>query len=100
MGINHVLWRSLSFKIIRLLLAPAFAGANDVLVANETNSTTKPDSILRFNSTTGALIGSFLNTPVVDPVSMTYGPDGNLYIASSATHSITRYEGQSGLFID
>src|SRR5205823_12407504 len=45
-------------------------------------------------------IGSFLNAPIVDPVSMTYGPDGNLYVASSATQSITRYGGQSGVFID
>ena len=72
--------------------------ANDLLIANDASN--NPDAILRYNSTTGAFISSFLSTPIVSPTSMTYGPDGNLYVASSATHSITRYQGQSGQFID
>lgn len=70
--------------------------ANDLLIANDSSA----DGILRYNSTTGTFISSFLSTPIVDPVSMTYGPDGNLYVSSSATHSITRYLGQTGQFID
>jgi streptogramin lyase len=74
----------------------AVAKGNDLLLANDSTS----DGILRYNSTTGTFIRSFLSTPIVSPASMTYGPDGNLYVASSSTHSITRYQGQTGQFID
>jgi sugar lactone lactonase YvrE len=72
--------------------------ANDLLIANDAPS--NPDGILRYNSMTGAFIGSFLSTPIASPISMIYGPDGNLYLASTSTHSITRYQGQTGQFID
>jgi hypothetical protein len=34
------------------------------------------------------------------PQNLTIGPDGNLYVSSWANHSVKRYDGQSGAFID
>ena len=37
---------------------------------------------------------------IIQPRGISYGPDGNLYISSSQTDSILRYDGTTGAFID
>jgi hypothetical protein len=34
------------------------------------------------------------------PVGLVFGPDGHLYVSSSATHEVLRYDGTTGVFID
>lgn len=62
-----------------------------------------PDQVLRYDGKTGAFIDVFVpagSGGVVDPVGLAFGPDGNLYVSSFATHQVLRYKGQTGAFID
>lgn len=54
-------------------------------------------SVLRFNPSTGALIGTFVS-PVSGPAfffGITFGPDGNLYVADNNGY-ILRFDGTTG----
>lgn len=58
--------------------------------------------IWRFDGTSGADLGSFIpdgDSLPVDPTLQVIGPDGNLYISSSASDEVLRYDGISGEFI-
>lgn len=61
------------------------------------------EPILRFNPTTGALLGAFIvneNQPpagqLSHPYLLTFGPDGDLYVADDGR--IVRYDGKTGTF--
>ena len=34
------------------------------------------------------------------PHSVTFGPDGDLYVSSESTHRVLRYDGETGAFIE
>src|SRR5262245_19358042 len=63
-----------------------------------------PDGILRYDGTTGAFLGTFVpdgSGGLDTPLSLTFGPDGNLYVASFAgrtgeTSAVLRYQGPAG----
>jgi len=84
-------WRSCGFAAALVLLLPVLTGANDLLVTSGGNS------ILRYNGSTGAFIGRFASLSS-SAYSMTFGPDGNLYVGTSS--NISRYDGQSGAFLN
>ena len=83
--------------ILFLLLCPALATASDLLVASD-NFGGSLNGILRYDGNTGAFIGRFIN--IDRPISMTYGPDGNLYVGSLSSSSINRYNGTTGAFLN
>jgi len=63
-------------------------------------------AVLRFNSTTGAFISTFvtqgsggLSNPGVTAIGMAFGPDRNLYIVSGGTNQVLEYNGTTGTFI-
>lgn len=90
-------WRTITGSAALLALAlPVLAG--DALVTSwNTNS------ILRYDETTGALIGTFVASGaggLQTPHSARYGPDGNLYVSSFGASAVLRYDGQTGAFID
>jgi glucose/arabinose dehydrogenase len=66
-----------------------------------------PDSVLRFNGTTGAFIGAFVPAGgggLTDPGGLAFGKDGNLYINSgegqgSQANAILRFNGTTGNFL-
>jgi outer membrane protein assembly factor BamB len=62
------------------------------------------DAVLRFHGRSGAPLGVFATGPeLVSPVSLHFGPDGNLYVASyriSSDNPVLRYDGATGAFID
>jgi WD40 repeat protein len=57
-------------------------------------------NMLRYDGQTGDPIGSFLEFVPGDlPLSMTFGPDGSLYVADRSNGWVRRYDGQTGLFL-
>jgi DNA-binding beta-propeller fold protein YncE len=68
------------------------------------------DSVLRYNGMTGAPLpaagqpGAVFIPPgsggLDEPTRLTFGTDGNVYVASNLTDSIMRYDGTTGAFID
>jgi WD40 repeat protein len=59
------------------------------------------DSILAYDSETGAFAGQFAaGGGLAGPTGLDFGPDGNLYVASSITGSVLRYNGSTGAFVD
>src|SRR5258708_5577572 len=80
------------FRVSTLvLLLTVSVGANDFLIMSGT-----PPAILRFNGATGASLGQF--AAVSNGIAMTYGPDGNLYVATS--RNVSRYDGQTGSLLN
>jgi DNA-binding beta-propeller fold protein YncE len=62
------------------------------------------NSVLRYNASTGALIGTFVaagSGGLSNPYGLTFGPDGNLYVSSRGTdNAILCYNGTTGAFIN
>ncbi|MCA9023167.1 MAG: NHL repeat-containing protein, partial [Planctomycetaceae bacterium] len=59
-------------------------------------------TVERFNGLTGEPEGSFVipgSGGIKVPNGMAFGPDGNLYVASTGTGEILRYDGQTGALI-
>ncbi len=54
--------------------------------------------IHRFDFNTGAFLGTIGN--VNDPLGITQGPDGNIYVAEEATDKVLRFDGNTFEFID
>ncbi|MFO0892968.1 MAG: Calx-beta domain-containing protein [Isosphaeraceae bacterium] len=55
--------------------------------------------MLRYSGTTGAFLGTFVTAGsggLSNPRSLTYGPDGNLYVSSSGSNAVLRYDGSTG----
>lgn len=71
-------------------------GRADLLVSSEGTN-----GVLRYDQTTGAFIGAFVNSG--RDLTMTggeaIGPDGNLYVRSNLTNQILRYSGSTGQFL-
>ena len=58
------------------------------------------DTILSFDASTGAFLGTFASGGGLDdPEGLTFGPDGNLYV-TSRTNNVLRYSGTTGAFLD
>lgn len=60
------------------------------------------NSVLRFDGQTGAFQSIFVASGsggLDNPNGLTFGPDGNLYVASTKTDSVLRYDGQTGAFL-
>src|SRR5690348_10418837 len=65
-------------------------------------------SILRYDGSTGAFLGTFVTSGsggLSYPRGLTFGPDGNLYVASeqvsanSGTNAVLKYDGTTGAFL-
>jgi sugar lactone lactonase YvrE len=87
----------LSSLIVSLSVLPAQAA---VLIGNTTGN-----NVVELNEKTGDVLGEFVSPfdGFESPDTLTYGPDGNLYISSGnspATSAIYRFDGKSGALID
>lgn len=80
-----------------------FGPDGDLYVSNGfENSDGSDHTVERFDGQTGASLGSFVipGAGGIDvPNGLAFGPDGNLYVASSDTGQILRYDGQTGSII-
>jgi DNA-binding beta-propeller fold protein YncE len=73
----------------------------DLLVAFITDDAEGPGSVQRYNGTTGAPLGTFVSGGRLrGPVSMVFGPDGNLYVSSIDNGEVQRYNGTTGAFLN
>jgi len=60
-----------------------------------------PEDVRKFDATTGEFLGVFASGGgLTETQGMAFGPDGNLYVASSGSHEVIRYDGTTGAFID
>ena len=58
------------------------------------------DIVMEFDGTTGVFAGTFASGGGLDaPNDMTFGPDGDLYVASAGSDNILRYDGTTGAFL-
>ncbi|MEH1873998.1 Vgb family protein [Nostoc sp.] len=76
---------------------------NNLYVSNNDVNNPVNDSVLRYNGQTGDFIDAFIPSGrggLEHPASLTFGPDGNLYVSSLAGKGIRRYDGKTGAFID
>ena len=59
------------------------------------------DTALRFDGKTGRPIDAFVKPEsggLKGPVSLAFDSAGHLYVSSSVTHSVLRFDGQTGAF--
>lgn len=87
-------YRSAPWLVILFIVLAAGALADDLLVSSRFT-----DQVLRYDAT-GNSLGVFASGGGLDnPVGITFGPDGHLYVASGDTNQVLRYEGQTGQFL-
>lgn len=69
----------------------------DLLVTSAGNN-----SVLRFNSTTGAFVSAFVSSGsggLSQPRGLSIGSTGDLFVSSFTTNSVLRYSGSTGAFV-
>lgn len=78
-----------------------FAGASLPAVQASTLLVTdrNGDRVLNYDLATGALIGTFAGVGLDNPVGLTFGPDGDLFVVSALNDAVQRYDGTSGAFL-
>ncbi len=60
------------------------------------------NSVIRYNGSTGQLLGTFVaagSGGLSSPYGLAFGPDGNLYVDSDGTNAIYEYRGSTGAFL-
>lgn len=58
------------------------------------------DAVLSFDASSGTFLGVFAAGAGLDnPVGLTFGPDGNLYVASALSHAVLRYHRTTGAIL-
>jgi hypothetical protein len=86
------------------VLPQGFIGMNDFAVGPDDNVYVSVSGrVIRYDGTTGAYIDDFVpdgTQGLGSAQALSFGPDGNLYVASNSTSQILRFDGQTGDFID
>ena len=84
-----------------LLVALLFLGDRSAY-ADLFVSAASANAVMRFDGTTGALIGNFVAPNaggLADPQGIAFGPDGHLYVASNGSNNVLQFDGQTGQFL-
>jgi DNA-binding beta-propeller fold protein YncE len=68
--------------------------AGDLIVGAATSR-----NVVQYDEGTGDIVGTFIES-IAGPHSMTFGPDGNIYIVAALGNQIRRYKPDSGELID
>src|SRR5262245_4837577 len=92
---SSVSTRPLAALLLLPMLSPGILAQGEILVSSRFT-----DQVLRYDLASGAFLGVFASGGgLVNPVGLTFGPDGNLYVASGETDRVLRYDGGSGAFL-
>lgn len=95
----------------KVALALAVAGVASVatqarateylLVSNGGLNAPTQSVVLKYNATTGAVIGNFVNpgNGLDGPRGLAFGPNGNLFVANNAGNDVLEYNGSTGAFV-
>src|SRR5262245_10517431 len=73
------------------------AGAADLLVSSRNSN-----QVLRFNGTTGAVLGAFVpvgSGGLGSPAGLAFGPATQLHVAAAAGNAVLQYDGVTGASI-
>jgi hypothetical protein len=96
---------------LRVPVSMAFGPDGDLYVANTRLNDTAGSGVLRFDGTTGAFLSTFVSPGsggLLKPLSVIFGPGGDLYVgtadtsgttASPHTSAVLRYDGTTGAFL-
>ena len=89
--INGLGWLALTVFLVPQVRA-------DLFVSSQTEA--NAGDILRYDQVTGAFRGVFASGHgLADPLGLTFGPDGNLYVASGNSDQVLRFDGRTGAFL-
>lgn len=97
---NYFLSGIFGFAAIASVNASIPSAEAAILVSN-----TRGNNIVSFDEVTGNFLGEFITADrgLIDPDTIVYGPDGNIYVSSGTTlenSAILRFDGKTGAFID
>lgn len=84
--------------VVGCAAAPGSAATQYYLVSGYVS-----DNVVRYNALTGEFMDVFVaggSGGLNAPEGLAIGPDGNLYVASANTHSVKRYDGLTGAYLD
>lgn len=70
------------------------ASAQDLLVSSRFT-----DEVLRYSGVDGSFVGVFADAGLDNPVGLSFGPAGDLYVASADNQAILVYDGSTGAFL-
>ncbi len=74
-----------------------FPGDGNLYLSNIPQCDGAGGSVLQFDGTSGAFLGTFATGGGLDrPHMLSFGPDGNLYVASYTNGAVMRYDGTTG----
>ncbi len=79
----------------------AFGADGNLYVSSRFSGASGLGQVLEYNGTTGAPVGSGIfvqgsNTGLHDPLGLTFGPNGNLFVVDGSTGSVLQYNGTTG----
>jgi hypothetical protein len=90
----HLLLRLLFLALVVPLPLPAQLPAGGLLVTSR-----HTDQVLLYDAG-GAFVRVFAQGGGLDnPVGLTFGPNGDLFVVSAVTNAVLRFDGQSGVFV-
>lgn len=93
-AILHTMQYSLQVLVLLAGTSLTAAQASTLLVTDRNG-----DRVLNYDLATGALLGTFAGVGLDNPVGLTFGPDGDLFVVSALNDAVQRYDGTSGAFL-
>jgi DNA-binding beta-propeller fold protein YncE len=96
-------WKHILFALVVLGTVVALGGVPEVAAnPNLFVSGNSSSTVLEYNGTTGAFVGTFVPSGsggLISPAGLVFGPNGDLFVSSFNTSSVLEYNGTTGAFV-